>query len=314
MNIVVIGTGGVGAYYGAKLLGGGNRVLFVARGKHLEAIKEHGLQIIHPDFSFHETVEVSELTKITQHPFPTIDAILLTTKSDATQEVAQTLQRLFNENIPYIISLQNGVENEKLLLEYLPKERVIGGLSRKLGAFIKAYGVIEGTGRPETIVGSLFTTDENQQFLLKLKDSFEASGLFFEISDNIQKELWIKLVINNGVNALCALLKEKTGVVMHDDALSFLVYKLMEETARAAMSERIDISKDQVDAMHNLITNFDSIKPSMQVDVESGRKIELDEICGVVIRGCEALGDDAPYTRTIATLLDFTYNKQQDQQ
>jgi len=309
VNIVVIGAGGIGAYYGAKLLSGGNSVLFVARGKHLETIKEHGLQIIHPDFSFHQTVEVAELTEITQEQLSAADAILLATKSDATREVAQTLQRCFHKNIPYIISFQNGVENEKVLIEYFPKDRVIGGLSRKLGAFIKTYGVIEGTGKPETIVGSLLATDENQEFLLKLKDSFEVSGLDLEISDNIQKELWIKLIINNGVNALCALLEEKTGVVMHNDALSFLVYKLMEETARAAMSEQIDINKDQVDAMHKLITNFDSIKPSMLVDVERERRIELDEICGVVMRGCEALEEDAPYTRTIATLLDFTYNK-----
>ncbi len=84
----------------------------------------------------------------------------------------------------------------------------------------------------------------------------------------------------------------------------------MEETAKAAMSEKIEINKKEVEAMHSLITNFDSIKPSMQVDVENGRNIELDEICGAVIRGCEALGEDAPYTRTISTLLDFTYHKQ----
>jgi len=310
MNIVVIGTGGVGAYYGAKLLENGNNVLFVARGKHLEAMKRNGLQIIHPNFSFHKPVEACVLQELRQNPLlPTIDVILLTTKADATREVAQTLQKLFANALPYVVSLQNGVENEKILLEYLSKERVIGGLSRKLGAFIKEYGVIEGTGEPETIVGALYPNKENETFLLELKKTFEDAGLYFMISTEIQKELWIKLVINNGVNALCALLREKTGVVMHHEKLSHLVYKLMEETARAAISEKIEISKKEVEAMHALITNFDSIKPSMQVDVENGRNIELDEICGTVIRGCEALGEDASYTRTISTLLDFTYHR-----
>jgi 2-dehydropantoate 2-reductase len=310
MNIVIMGTGGVGAYYGTKLLKGGNKVLFIARGKHLEAMKTNGLHIIHPHFSFHKPVEACELKELRQHAYlPTINAILLTTKADATREVAQTLKGLFGNELPYVVSLQNGVENEKVLLEYLPEEKVIGGLSRKLGAFIKEYGVIEGTGKPETIVGALYPNKENEAFLLQLKKTFEDAGLYFMISQNIQKDLWIKLVINNGVNALCALLREKTGVVMHNDKLSHLVYKLMEETASAAKSEDVKISKKEVDAMHKLITDFDSIKPSMQVDVESGRKIELDEICGVVIRGCEALGEDAPYTRTVSTLLDFTYHK-----
>ena len=310
MNIVVLGTGGVGAYYGTKLLEGGNKVLFIARGKHLEAMKTDGLHIIHSHFSFHKPIESCELKELRQHSFlPTIDAILLTTKADATREVAQTLQNIFGTELPYVISLQNGVENEKVLLEYLPKDKVIGGLSRKLGAFIKDHGVIEGTGEPETIVGALYPNKENKAFLLQLKKTFEDAGLYFMISLDIQKDLWIKLVINNGVNALCALLREKTGVVMYNDKLSHLVYKLMEETARAAKSEEVVISKKEVDAMHKLIRDFDSIKPSMQVDVESGRKIELDEICGVVIRGCEALGEDAPYTRTVSTLLDFTYHK-----
>jgi len=308
VNIVVIGAGGIGAYYGTKLSAGGNNVLFVARGKHLESIQSRGLRVVHTDFVFHQSVEACPLSEITQK-FPAIDVVLLTTKADATPDVAQSLQDIFGSDTPYVVSLQNGVENERILMHHLPDHQVIGGISRKLGSFVKEYGVIEATGDPETIVGSFCSTEENRVFLSQLQDTFHASNLHLEISEDIQKELWTKLVINNGVNALCALLQEKTGVVMQDNALSELVYHLMYETSVAARSEGVRISSEQVEAMHSLIANFLSIKPSMQVDVEKGRNIEIDEICGAVIRGCEATGEEAPYTRTIATLLEFTYRK-----
>ena len=146
-------------------------------------------------------------------------------------------------------------------------------------------------------------------FLKNLQDAFNQAKIPTFLSSNIKLELWKKLIINNGVNAICALLRKETGVIMHHEKLSKIVYGLMRETANAALNKGISISKEDVDEMFELITNFDSIKPSMLVDVENNREIELEEICNVVIRNCEAQNLDAPYTRTISTLLEYTYYK-----
>ncbi len=311
MKFLILGAGGIGSYFGARLINAGHEVIFVARAKQLEALKQNELKLQHPEFCFSKKVIAYTIDEIKSFDAHYFDAVLLTTKSTSTLALSKHLQMWFanEKNIPYIISLQNGVENEEILSESLNKQYIIAGLTRKIGAHIVSPAVITATGTAETILGSLEETKENQTFLKNIEQVFNEAKIPTQISLHIKLELWKKLIINNGVNAICALLKKETGVIMHHEKLSKIVYGLMNETARAALNIGIKISKKEIDDMFNLITNFDSIKPSMLVDVENNREIELDEICNVVIKNCEAQGLDAPYTRTISTLLEYTYYK-----
>jgi 2-dehydropantoate 2-reductase len=311
MKFLILGAGGIGSYFGARLINAGHEVIFVARAKQLEALQQNELKLHHPEFCFSKKVIAYTIDEIKSFDAHYFDAVLLTTKSTSTLALSKHLQMWFanEKNIPYIISLQNGVENEEILSESLNKQYIIAGLTRKIGAHIVSPAVISATGSAETILGSLEETKENQTFLKNIEQVFNEAKIPTQISLHIKLELWKKLIINNGVNAICALLKKETGVIMHHEKLSKIVYGLMNETARAALNIGIKISKKEIDDMFNLITNFDSIKPSMLVDVENNREIELDEICNVVIKNCEAQGLDAPYTRTISTLLEYTYYK-----
>jgi 2-dehydropantoate 2-reductase len=311
MKFLILGAGGIGSYFGARLINAGHDVIFVARAKQLEALQQKKLKLQHPEFCFSKKVIAYSIDEIKSFDAHYFDAVLLTTKSTSTLALSKHLQMWFanEKKIPYIISLQNGVENEEILSNSLNKKYIIAGLTRKIGAHIVSPAVITATGTAETILGSLEETKENQTFLENLEKVFNDAKIPTQISVNIKLELWKKLIINNGVNAICALLKKETGVIMHHEKLSKIVYGLMNETARAALNIGIRISKKEIDAMFDLITNFDSIKPSMFVDVENNREIELDEICNVVIKNCEAQGLDAPYTRTISTLLEYTYYK-----
>lgn len=311
MRFLILGAGGIGSYFGARLINAGHDVIFVARGKYLEALQHNQLKLQHPEFCFSKKIisySIDEIKKLNAHSF---QVVLLTTKSTSTGTLSKHLQMWFDneKKIPYIISLQNGVDNEEILSLVLNKKYIIAGLTRKIGAHIVSPAVINATGSAETILGSLEKTVENSSFLEEIKNIFNNAKIPTQISENINLELWKKLIINNGVNAICALLKKETGIIMHHEKLSKIVYGLMNETAIAASNKGIKISKKEVDDMNELITNFDSIKPSMLVDVENNRELELDEICNVVIENCEALGLDAPYTRTISTLLEYTYYK-----
>ena len=309
MNFLILGAGGIGSFYGARLILSGHNVTFVARGEHLRTLQQHGLKLQHPKFSFDNHINASTLENVKQDRLISIDAVILTTKSTSTTFIAKELSLLLNTNkrCPFIISLQNGVENEEILCNYFPKDKIIGGLTRKIGAHIIKPGVIEVTGNVETIVGALEITEENTLFLDEFSKIVNTSGIICDISLDIKLELWKKLIINNGVNALCALLEEKTGIIMHHNKLSKLVYGLMIETASAAKYSGINISKKEIDAMYKLILEFDSIKPSMLVDKEFTRPLEIDQICGIVIKNNDFQNIDSPYTRTISTLLEYTY-------
>lgn len=306
MNFLILGTGGIGAFYGARLLNSSNEVTFVARGTHLKAIKNNGLKVEHPDFSFFEKVKVSELRDINFNSL-NIDVIILTTKSTSTRIICKELsQKLSNiKKSPYLLSLQNGVENEKVLCEYFPKEKVLGGLTRKIGAHIIKPAYIKATGNVETLIGAIYKTKENTSFLEKLNKTINNSRIHSEVVDDINKELWKKLIINNGVNAICALLEIKTGILMNDKKLSSLVYGLMKETVSAAKACNVNINEDELNQMYELIKNFDSIKPSMLVDREFKRELEIDEICTVVINYNKKQNIDSAYTKTISYLLEF---------
>lgn len=311
MKYLIFGSGGVGCYYGVRLLEGGHEVTFLARGQHLKAIKENGLLLTHNNFSFHKKVHVKSLEELQKDELESYNAILLATKAISTKDVAKSLSEIFTckEKIPYIVSLQNGVENEEILCRFLPCEKIIGGLSRKIGAHIISHGVVKSTGEVETIIGAMKPTVKNEFFMQKFKDELNASKIECEVVLDIKLELWKKLIINNGVNAICALLEIKTGELMRDEKLSHIVYHLMQETALAAKAKGVFVSLKDVKEMFELIKKFDSIKPSMLVDKEHHRKLELEEICGIVLRCCKAQDIEAPYTKTISYLLEFMSNK-----
>ena len=307
MRIAILGAGGVGSYFGAKLHHAGHDVLFVARGTHLHAMQQEGLHVNHPSLQFANSVNALDMHAFLQTKPLAYDLLILLTKSMETATIAKQLSLWLDAHGAnlYVLSLQNGVENEDILAEYLPKTSIIGGLTRKIGAHVVKAGHVEAVGIAETIFGSMVDNSHTHVFVQKIADIFNTAGIPTQVTSDIRKELWKKLIINNGVNALCALLEVKTGELMHHPKLSLLVLGLMQETARAARVLHVNISSEDVDAMFKLILGFESIKPSMLVDLEHHRALELEEICGVVIRTLEKESLDAPYTRTIASLLEY---------
>lgn len=313
MNFLILGAGGIGSYFGTRLIESGHNVVFMARGKQLEALKIKPLKLQHPKFYFEKHIQVLHNFQDISYDLSKFDAVIIATKTTSTESLSEQLKLCFDKcetNFPFIISLQNGVENENILSKYLNTLFIIGGLTRKIGSHIVSPSIIKTTGNAETIIGSLVKNEKTDKFLKELKIVFTKAHIPTFITENIELELWKKLVINNGVNALCALVKEKTGNVIQNTKLARIVYECMKETALAAKNKGINLTQQDVDEMFELICKFDSIKPSMLVDVENNRSLELEDICGVVIKNCEEQGIDAPYTRSISTLLDFFYNQQ----
>lgn len=309
MKLAILGAGGVGCYFGAKLLEAGSEITFVARGEHLKALQTQALSVTHPTVTFFKKVTACDTKQLWKEDASLYDGIILLTKSMETLFLAEELAHWAKQNngtLPYCISLQNGVENEALLAEHIGADKVIGGLTRKIGAHILRPACIDAVGPAETILGAWSKDKKALSFTEKFSALLNKAGIPTSITLDIKKELWKKLIINNGVNALCALLRVKTGIVMQHPKLFPLVLGLMHETANAARVLHVKISTQDVEEMFALIQGFDSIKPSMLIDLEHQRRLEIEEICGVVIRTLKAKGMDAPYTKSIASLLEYT--------
>lgn len=317
MNIVVIGAGGIGAFYGMILHDVGCNVKFVARGKNLEYLKNNKMKVSHPNYTIEDKIDTYSLEEFVQkHKPEDIDAIFIATKGMSTESISKTLASWSEDSlkVPYYISLQNGVDNEDIMEEYYKKEYVIGGLTRLIVSHTVGLGHVHCEGGVETLIGAVNPNDENSKFLEDLKNILDKTQTKTIICENIKLELWNKLIVNNGVNAICALLEEESGPLMKNEKTSKLIYGLMSEAALASNAVGVNLTQEDADKMFELYTQFQSVKPSMWVDKENNRDLELEQICGVVIKNCEKLGVDAPYTRTISTLLEFTYNRQRNKQ
>jgi 2-dehydropantoate 2-reductase len=288
MKIVIWGAGGIGCYYGSKLQLAGHDITYVARGAHLKAMQNKGLVVEHERLTFSGAVIALDQTDLlNNYNCDDFDLIVLTVKANASQDIiSQSRHWLSRGNTP-VLSLQNGVENEQLIAEAVGNSRTLGGLAVRIGGHIQEPGVVTAKGIAQIVLGcwpSLAATNATKCFAEMLVDTFNRAGIPTTLSENIQRELWKKLLINNGVNPLSALTELDTKSITHDPVYKHVVYKIMQETALAARNQGVDISEQDVDEMFTLISEFDAIKTSMLVDKEKGRPLELDGICGPVLR------------------------------
>ncbi|QSX34184.1 ketopantoate reductase family protein [Shewanella avicenniae] len=308
MRFVVLGAGGIGCYYAARLLAAGHQALLVARGEHLTALQQQGLTLKHPQFSFNEAVAATDVIGLMRdYSASDFDWLLLAAKSSATEPLMLQLADWLNANPELLIlSLQNGVDNEAHIASVVGQERTVGGLAVKIGAHIIAPGNVEATGVAQVDFGAWPNQQQNptlQSRLMALAEVFTHAQIPNTVYDNVSYALWRKLVINNAVNPLTALTLLNTRELTQHSVFTHTVKTMMQETGRAANAEGVHLTEADIEEMYQLICGFDAIKTSMLVDRLKGRTMEIDDICGPVIRGCIKAGKPATTTELIAALL-----------
>ena len=310
MHFVIIGAGGIGCYYGARLQQAGHRVSFIARGAHLRAMQQQGLSIDHPDFHFQQTVQAYSVDQLTESlPVNNVDLVIFTIKGTQTDSMLQQLSgwlKPHDHTAPPLLSLQNGVDNELLIAKLIGPSRTLGGLAVRIGGHVIKPGTIEATGAAQVIMGRWPANNHASKangpcdHYAKI---FNQAGIPTTVSNNIQHELWKKLLINNGVNPLSALTGLDTRSLTRHPVYADTVYRLMQEAVAVAWTDGIEISQQELDEMYRLICDFDAIRTSMLVDKDKGRPLETDAICGAILRRSAENRIATPLTALINTLL-----------
>jgi len=298
MKILVMGAGGIGAYFGAKLKLVGENVYFCARGAHLQALREHGLKMR----SDKEEVVVAVPASDNPADFAPYDLILFCVKSYDTAAAARQLKGTLAPD-GVIMTLQNGVENEAVLCSVFPRESVMGGNAR-VGAEIAAPGVLVHSGYGFIEFGELDGTETPRA--VRLAELFRRAGILGQLTRDLKTIRWVKLMGNNGTNCVCALGRSSLGEVLNDPDGFRLTKALMLETVAVGRAEGAKMSPADADnalARLTKISSIDTIRPSTLQDVERGKRLEYDAITGAVIRAAERHGIDVPVTRAMHALL-----------
>jgi 2-dehydropantoate 2-reductase len=299
MRIVVIGTGGMGGYYGGLLSKAGQDVTFVARGQHLEAIRNNGLQVksIHGDFNVAPASATDDPASL-----PNPDLILFCTKTYGTEQAAAQVKPIVGKETT-VLSLQNGIDAAERIGEVIGMEHMIAGATW-ISSAVESPGVIRQMSEfRRVVIGELngATTPRTQAIYEALK----AAGITAELSNNILKVMWTKFVFIAAASSFGSLTRLPIGEYRSVPETRALITQLLEEVSAVARREGIELDADAVEKTLMFIdNNGPKIKPSMQVDVEAGRRTEIESLIGVVGRKGRELGIETPVADMLyATLL-----------
>jgi 2-dehydropantoate 2-reductase len=297
MKIAAIGAGGVNGYFGARLVQGGADVSFLARGKHLAALKEKGLELRSPLGSAVLPIKVYERPS----DIGAVDVVLFAVKLWDTESAAQSIRPLLADG-GVVIPFQNGVESIELLRRHFAKEQVLGG-SAYCATRIAAPGIIEHIGQMARLqFGPLVASQRPiaDRFLEVLKKS----GVNAEISDDIIRSNWEKFVFLVALSTATAATRQPIGAVRADPDMRWLFEQAMRETWAVGRARGVKLADDFVEKrMEFAATMPHEMKASMAHDLDAGGKLEAPWLCGAVARMAAEAGVPAPVNRAVYAAL-----------
>lgn len=289
MKIAVLGAGGVGGTFGARLAAAGEDVTFIARGAHLAAIQKNGLKVESPTGDLHLDPAVATDDPASIGP---VDIVMFTPKLWDTETAGEAIRPLLGEGTA-VISFQNGIDAEDILARVLGRARVMGGVA-KIGATIAAPGVVR---QMSPFAALEFGELDNKKS--PRAESFLAAcrgaGIDAEIPDDIHRALWEKFIFLIAFSAMTALTGEPAGAIRGDPAMRARYRRFLEETAAVAAAKGIALGADYVDGQMDFLDALPADgSSSMARDLAQGNRIEVEYLSGTVARLGRELGVKVP--------------------
>jgi 2-dehydropantoate 2-reductase len=298
MKIAIVGSGALGLYYGALLQLGGQDVHFLLR-RDYDAVLNRGLKVfsINGDFVLPKVKGYCRSADI-----GAVDLVLIGLKTFANDMLAELIKPLIKEGTR-ILTLQNGLGNEQALADLFGSERVIGGV-----AFLCSNrgepGVVHHLGAGRIIIGQYIR--ESQNSLDELVTIFNICGIDCRVTDDLLKTRWEKLVWNIPFNGICALLLQTVDRLLASGSTRTLIREIMIEVIQAANTQNLsaNIPQEYADNMLAFTDKMGVYKPSMQIDREEGRQMEIPAIFRIPLELGQKQGIAMPRTEMLATLLE----------
>lgn len=300
MRIGIIGSGALGLYYGAVLQRSGQDVHFLLR-RDYQKISKNGLQVYSVTGDFH-------LPQVAGYQSPeeigTVDLVIVGLKTISNHHLIELVTPLVGETTA-ILTLQNGLGNEELLAETFGAGKVLGGV-----AFLCSNrgepGIVHHLGEGRIALGD-FSGGLSQRSQ-KLTEMFQSAGITCSAVSDLRRARWEKLVWNVPFNGLCALLKKDVTDLLNHPPSKGLVRDIMLEIIAGANAQPLEEPIDGPAYSQHMITfteNMDHYRPSMMIDREEGKPLELEAIYGIPLKQAAAAGIKMAKVEMLYSLLSF---------
>jgi 2-dehydropantoate 2-reductase len=298
MRIVILGSGGLGGYFGGRLAAAGNDVTFVARGAHLAALRRNGLKITSPRGNLHiPQIKTAE----TIGEIETADLVLVGVKLWDTESVAASLKPISKWGAA-IISFQNGVHKDDVLRKYVSADSVMGGVCY-IAAAISEPGVIGHTGTMQRLVFGEYggrKSARGEAFLA----ACQTADIDAELSDAIERLIWEKFVFLVGLSGMTSKFRTPIGPIRENAEKRAMLFDTMREVVAVGRVKgvplRPDFAEDRLAFCDMIPAKMTS---SMQVDLERGNRLELPWLSGAVVDLGAQLGVPTPANAAIVEAL-----------
>ncbi len=288
MRIVVMGSGGTGGFFGAKLARAGEDVTFVARGAHLEAIRSRGLRV--KSALEGEWVVTAPAVERLDGLAPA-DLVLFCVKSFDTESAGRAILPVLGPETG-VLSIQNGVDNEGKLEAIVGTGRVLGGIAQVF-ATIESAGVIQ-----HTLLGRIQFGEMDGRESPRARAFLEACGraqIPCELSSDVLRTLWGKYVYLTAHAGMTALTRCPAGVIRALPETRRLYRLLLEEMAALARASGADLGPGVVETCMGYLDALGANGySSLHYDLTRGKRLELDALHGHAVRVGERYGIPTP--------------------
>jgi 2-dehydropantoate 2-reductase len=298
MRIAVMGTGGVGGYFGARLALGGSDVRFIARGRHLEAMRQGGLKIESSLGDMHLPAP-----RVTEDPaeIGPVDLVLFGVKLWDTESAAKATVPLIGRGTA-VVSLQNGVRKDDILREVLGSSAVMGGVCY-IAAQIAEPGVIRHSGTMQKIVFGEYDGKRSARAEAFL-EACRRAGIDAEISSDIRRTVWEKFVFLVALSGTTTTIRKPIGPIRANARTRAFLHDAMREVVAVARAEGVQLPADFADDRLAFGDTLPAtMTSSMHNDFERGHRLEVEGLSGDVVRRGEAAAVPTPVNRAIRDIL-----------
>ncbi len=300
MRFAILGSGAVGGYYGARLFQAGHDVTFVARGQHLDAIRARGLEIRSPLGDFVARAAAEEDTSKVGH----VDCVILATKAYDNDTALPKLPPMIGPSTT-VLTLQNGVDSVDECAAVVGERPVLGG-SAYVATAVEAPGLIVQTGTHQQIVfGEVFDAGTAvSSRAAAIRDALDGAGIDVEAVPDAHVPLWEKFIYLAPFAGFTGAARLAIGEIWKFPHVQDMFYDACQEVERVARAEGVAVAPDRIKTIEGYMGELPpSTRSSLLIDLQQGKKIEVEALQGSVVRRGRKTGVPTPIHATLYAVL-----------
>lgn len=294
-QIMMVGAGSVGGFFGARLAKSNLNVSFLLRPRTLAAVHEHGLTIR----SATGTFTVRPQTSSDPKELPKPDLIILAVKAYDLDEVLAQIEPVLSENT-VILTLQNGIDTEDRIIARLKRDCVVGGVAF-IYSKIASPGVIDHYKKGAVSIGELMGHESER--LLRIRDLFASADIPCQLSKDIRRSKWEKMCWNCVFNPITVLIDDKVSKALDHPEMMGVIRQIVGEVSAVAAGMKVPLPADMPERVVKWTQEIRDIHTSMYDDWKAGRRTEIGNLNGYIVEQGRVLGIPTPVNEALTAII-----------